>query len=157
MFLADIRYCTVKDARELFAIEEMSFSSPWPFGLIRRDLEGDTPLLYLGAWGLSVLLGYAVLGPCKRGAELANIAVHPDHRRKGIGSQLLVGVSEVALSPGRAGLCLHVRASNREARAFYEKHSFASISPAPGYYADGEDALLMESALPLHIQGDAIL
>ena len=156
MFLADIRYCTVKDARELFAIEEMSFSSPWPFGLIRRDLEGDTPLLYLGAWGLSVLLGYAVLGPCKRGAELANIAVHPDHRRKGIGSQLLVGVSEVALSLGHSRLCLHVRVSNSEARAFYEKHSFVSLLPALGYYADGEDALLMESVLPLHIQGDAI-
>ncbi|MDI9371296.1 MAG: GNAT family N-acetyltransferase [Synergistaceae bacterium] len=156
MFLADIGYCSPKDAAEIFALEELSSVSPWPLSLIRRDLAGETAMIYLGARGKDLLLGFAALGPCRRGAELARIAVRPDYRRRGIGSQLLVGASEVALSLGYTRLSLHVRASQSGARAFYERNAFLPLAPAPGYYEGGEDALLMESSLPLVIVADAL-
>lgn len=108
-------------------------------------------MLYLGAWGKDVLLGFAALGPCEKGAELANIAVLPEYRRKGIGSQLVLGVSEVAISLGYSRIYLHVRVSHEEARVFYEVFDFSPLFIVPGYYQDGEDALFMEALLPLPI------
>jgi ribosomal protein S18 acetylase RimI-like enzyme len=44
---------------------------------------------------------------------------------------------------------LEVRASNAKAIAMYEHRlGFASVGRRRGYYADGEDALLMALALP---------
>lgn len=108
-------------------------------------------MLYLGAWGKDILLGFAALGPCKKGAELANIAVLPEYRRKGIGSQLLLGVSEVALALGYSGIYLHVRVSHEEARSFYGCFDFSPLYVVSGYYFDGEDALFMEALLPLPV------
>ena len=149
--MPDIRYCTLKDAPDVCFVEERSSLFPWPKTLIERDLAGDTPLLYLGAWGKDTLLGFAVLGPCNRGVELANIAVLSEYRRRGIGSQLLIGVSEVALSLGHSKLHLHVRVSHEETHILYEKFAFTGLFVVPGYYADGEDALLMEAPLPLPV------
>jgi len=114
-------------------------------------LAGDAPIVYLGAWGKDILLGFAALGSCKKGAELANIAVLPAYRRKGIGSQLLLGVSEVALSLGYSRIFLHVRVSHEEARSFYGGFDFSPLYLVSGYYLDGEDALFMEALLPLPV------
>lgn len=134
---------------DVCSVEERSSVDPWPRTLIRRDLAGDTPLLYLGAWGKGILLGFAALGPCERGAELANIAVLPEYRRRGIGSQLLAGVSELALSLGHSKINLHVRVSHQGARIFYDLFGFSPLFVVSGYYVDGEDALVMEAELPL--------
>lgn len=108
-------------------------------------------MLYLGAWGKNILLGFAALGPCEKGTELTNIAVLPEYRRKGIGSQLVLGVSEVALSLGYSRIYLHVRVSHEESRTFYGGFDFSPLYVVPGYYLDGEDALFMEALLPLSV------
>jgi ribosomal-protein-alanine N-acetyltransferase len=148
-------------------VEECSSAAPWPRELIKRDLSGETPYLYLGAWGKDVLLGFAVLGPGERGAEIANIAVVPEHRRRGVGSQLVAAVCEVAFVLGHSKIGLHVRMSHYEARLFYKKLGFIPSFVVRKYYAppefrsplekdgkgsvESEDALVMEAGLPLCI------
>ncbi|MDI9387938.1 MAG: ribosomal protein S18-alanine N-acetyltransferase [Synergistota bacterium] len=151
MFLPDIRFCTIKDLDRIMRVEERSFDSPWPRDLIRRDLSGDTAAIYLGAFGGDIMLGYAALFPCERSAELASIAVLPEYQRRGVASQLLLGISEVAAALGYGRLCLHVKVTSEGARSFYEKYGFTTIMLKPGYYEGGADALLMESELPLKI------
>jgi len=76
------------------------------------------------------------------------IAIHPDHRRAGIGGALL----EHALAQGRAARCtiatLEVRPGNAPAIALYQRAGFRTVHVRARYYQDnGEDALVMLSEL----------
>lgn len=77
-------------------------------------------------------------------AWIATIAVHPDHRRRGLGGRLLTlaedGVDARAMR-------LSARASNREAIALYQARGYEQIDVWPKYYRGGEDAVVMEKRL----------
>jgi [ribosomal protein S18]-alanine N-acetyltransferase len=72
--------------------------------------------------------------------ELLRIAVSPAERRTGIGGQLMTGA--LARCAGRTVL-LEVAAGNESAIGLYESFGFAEISRRRGYYAGGEDAVVM--------------
>jgi len=73
--------------------------------------------------------------------HIHDLAVAPEHRRKGVASALLQGL--LAEAKGAQRVRLEVRASNRAAQAFYRKHGFKEVAILPGYYAGGEDGILM--------------
>ncbi len=133
-------------------MEEQCSPSPWPRSVIERDLAGETPYLYLGAWSPSKLLGFAVLTGKEKKAALANIAVHPLYRRRGIATQLLLGISEIALSMEYNRMILSVRIGNKGAMAFYKKSGFRLVRRERKYYSDGEDGLELEALLPLPLR-----
>ena len=122
------------------AMEERCFpTDPWPEEIISRwherfvvALEGET------------LLGYAVLSSILDEGSLDNIAVGPEHRRRGIGEALLMEVIRRSREQGLAVLYLEVRASNAPAIALYEKHGFVPVGRRKNYYEKPrEDAILM--------------
>ena len=51
--------------------------------------------------------------------------VHPDFRRKGVGSKILQHILLEAKRLGRTSASLHTDESNLAARRFYERHNFA--------------------------------
>ena len=75
-------------------------------------------------------------------AHIMTLAVAPDSRRNGIGSQLMLALIDAALDAGAEHLTLELRVSNDSARSLYEKFGFAPVGIRPGYYPD-EDALVM--------------
>ena len=72
--------------------------------------------------------------------ELLRIAVTPAERRSGIGGQLMTAA--LARCAGRTVL-LEVAAGNESAVELYGGFGFAEISRRRGYYAGGEDAVIM--------------
>ncbi|MFF0264946.1 GNAT family N-acetyltransferase [Kribbella sp. NPDC004536] len=72
--------------------------------------------------------------------EVLRIAVAPEERRTGIGGQLMTIALERCA--GRTVL-LEVAAGNESARALYAGFGFEEISRRRGYYAGGEDAVIM--------------
>jgi [ribosomal protein S18]-alanine N-acetyltransferase len=72
--------------------------------------------------------------------EVLRIAVAPDERRTGIGGQLMTIALERCA--GRTVL-LEVAAGNQSAIGLYQGFGFAEISRRRGYYAGGEDAVIM--------------
>lgn len=72
--------------------------------------------------------------------ELLRIAVSPAERRTGIGAQLMTAA--LARCAGRT-VMLEVAASNESAAGLYQGFGFAEISRRRGYYAGGEDAVVM--------------
>jgi ribosomal-protein-alanine N-acetyltransferase len=59
--------------------------------------------------------------------HLHELAVHPAHRRRGIGRLLLRAVRDAAATRGLATVSLDVYAFNAEARALYEAEGFAPL------------------------------
>lgn len=77
----------------------------------------------------------------QRQAWVATLCVHPQHRRRGIATALLLESEEYHNMPH---IRLSVRASNQPAINLYAKFGYHDIEMWPSYYQDGEDALVME-------------
>jgi ribosomal-protein-alanine N-acetyltransferase len=90
------------------------------------------------------LVGYLIISRYVDAWHVMNIAVSPDHRRRGVASSLLGRLLELTAGEGRRGYTLEVRVSNAGAIALYEQLGFRGRGIRRGYYTDNrEDALIM--------------
>ncbi|NCP87284.1 MAG: ribosomal-protein-alanine N-acetyltransferase [Anaerolineae bacterium CG_4_9_14_3_um_filter_57_17] len=75
--------------------------------------------------------------------EIANLAVHPDFWRQGIGRALMKTALAKAVELGFPCVLLEVRACNQPAQQLYRSFSFAEDGRRVRYYSNGEAAVLM--------------
>lgn len=151
-----VRRMTAADLPAVVAIETEAFSTPWQLdtfeGLLDRD---ELELLVLagggesadggeGAAGSDEVLGYAVLWCVLDQGELANIAVRPELRGRGLGARLLEQVVAVSRRRRVTKLYLEVRDSNDGALRLYERFGFREVGRRTSYYKEPrEDARVM--------------
>lgn len=143
-----IRPFSLSDLDSILQIEKQSFpKSPydWNTFLSLHYLYPQTFLVCLNAPSSprkKKILGYIIFS---EEGHLISIAVHPEHRRKGIGTRLLLRTLKTLSS---RKVWAEVRRSNQGAQVFYKKMGFQITRQIPNYYGS-EDALIMERALPL--------
>lgn len=142
----------VADLSEVMDLERMCFRTRWTreqflLGLERKAFR----LLGIHNHGLrerGVLIAYVAFSVIAGEMEIMNIAAHPFHRRKGLGSRLLAEVLRLCRAEGVAEGFLEVRRSNTRAIDLYEKFGFIQIGTRKNYYPDNqEDALLFRLGL----------
>ena len=134
------------DLKEVIEIETISFRHPWKRAFFLYDMNRPHAFC-LVAKEKNQLVGYLIAWKIEDQFHLANIAVHPDQRRKGIGSQLLKTILEIGKEVKCKNIFLEVRESNISAQDFYRKFGFAHTLTQKQYYHDGEDALILEKEL----------
>jgi ribosomal-protein-alanine N-acetyltransferase len=88
------------------------------------------------------LSNFVLSGVVKKG-HVVSVAVLPEHRRKGVGKGLVIKALEGMRAYGAKQCYLEVRVTNQEAISLYKKLDFEVTRTIHGYYADGEDALVM--------------
>ena len=132
---------TYSDLPSVLSIERRSFTTPWSLAMFVLELSKPSGIC-LAAGHETGLAGYLV---CSRYADvwhLMNIAVSPDHRRRGIATALMQSMFDAAGPDSR--YTLEVRTSNDEAIAMYRSFGFRAAGRRRRYYHDnGEDALIM--------------
>jgi [ribosomal protein S18]-alanine N-acetyltransferase len=136
-----VRRLAYSDLPAVLSIERRSFPSPWSLAMFVLELSKPSGIC-LAAMDGRRLLGYLVCSRYDQVWHLMNVAVAPEHRRRGIARRLIAQL----LEDGGGGLpfTLEVRVSNRGAIAMYEGLGFRSAGVRPRYYRDnGEDALIM--------------
>lgn len=143
-----IRPARSADLPQMVQIERASFPLPWSAGAFRALMRrGDARVIVAEVEGRVV--GYAAVWFTSGQAELGDLAVHPDHRRQGIGRALLADVLAASGRRGAGELFLQVRESNRGAMALYDEAGFRQVGRRPGYYrAPVEDALVLSREIP---------
>ena len=129
----EIRKCRQDDIPSVIKIESLSFKYPYPSSIFYNYLNRN----FYVAEEDGKVVGYAI-GDARRHL-IVSIAVHPDYRRRGIGTKLM----ESILKNMHGYAILQVRASNNEAIKFYKKLGFIEKELLQSYYIDGEDAILM--------------
>ena len=145
---ASIRPMTEADVERVTEIEEGSFSTPWKTGTFRTLLGRSGAVLRVLETADLPVAGYAVLCCILDQGELANIAVAPEVRSRGLGSFLLDRMTEEARSRGVESLYLEVRVSNFRARAMYGSRGFEQIGVRRDYYEKPrEDARILVKRL----------
>jgi [ribosomal protein S18]-alanine N-acetyltransferase len=80
-------------------------------------------------------------------AHLNLLAVLPEHRRQGLGSQLMEWLTKTAIEAGVFRINLELRTHNEGARNFYARLGFDQLGIVPGYYQGREAALRMSRQL----------
>lgn len=143
-----IRAAAEGDLDAIHAIECASFGDPWAFETFRGLLAHPPARMEVAVGAAGALLGYAVAWFAADEAEIANIAVAPDARRRGVGALLLERILRSAAAFGARTVFLEVRESNEEARKLYEARGFEIAGRRKRYYRQpDEDALIMRLAL----------
>jgi ribosomal-protein-alanine N-acetyltransferase len=124
---------TYADLEAVAAIERLSFSSPWSRDSFRRLIaRADSDLFVAEVEGR--VAGYAVVWYAADEAELGNLAVSPEWRRRGLGASLLDRAIECAHARGACRIFLEVRKSNAAAERLYRSRGFELVGVRPRYY-----------------------
>lgn len=139
-----IRKAEISDINKLVQLENTVFpDDPWKESNFSYELESNPfAEIYLYEDDDSVT-GFVDLWITFEQAQIANIGVLPEERRKHIGSNLLAFAINKAINDNCETLSLEVRVSNTSAIALYEKFGFTKAGTRRHYYEDGEDAWLM--------------
>ena len=137
------------DVDAMSAIEQQSFSDPWPPSAFRDLISAAHARVSVAADERNDAVGYCVLLCAADEAEVANIAVAVHLRGRGVAARLLDDALEAAQSLGVIEVFLEVRMSNEAARALYRSRGFAQVGRRPAYYRlPTEDALVLRRELP---------
>jgi len=141
-----IRELTEDDAFAIMQIEPSIYGAHhWSKQTFVNELTNEKSFYY-GAFDATTnnLLGYTGYWLITGEAHITTLAVHPDHRRKGIGERLLINTVISARDLGAEWLTLEVRESNEAARGLYSKYGFSALGLRKRYYQDnGENALVL--------------
>ena len=133
------------DIDAILAIEEASFTNPWTRAMYLAELENtDVSYCFLAKASDGAVVGFCSFWRVLDELHINNLAVAPEHRRRGVGSALLTRVLREGAALGAKRATLEVRRSNQEARALYERFGFAVAAVRRGYYTSpAEDALVL--------------
>ena len=139
----------LEDLPAVHAIEQASFTAPWPPHAYRSELESNRMAHYLVARAGDAIAAYGGMWLMVDEAHITTFAVHPGWRRQRVGERLLLAFLDIAIEQRAHEATLEVRLSNLAARRLYEKYGFRPVGLRPRYYSDDhEDALIM-TTLPL--------
>ena len=138
-----IRKMAAEDITAVAEIEKNCFSSPWTKEGLEAELTNPQAEFYVleSEGTVAAYMGmHIVLDEC----YIANVAVSPDHRRKGYGQLLVENALEVARKKSCYFITLEVRVSNLSAIKLYEKCGFESVGERKNFYSSPtENALIM--------------
>jgi len=138
----------VRDERDLpgvLALQTSSFSNPWTADALRWELEhSPVSRLYVLKDDKGRSLAFCACWHLVDELHINSLAVAPDRRREGLGSELMRAVLAKAGEEGAKRATLEVRRSNDAARALYERLGFEVEAIRPDYYTNPrEDALIL--------------
>jgi ribosomal-protein-alanine N-acetyltransferase len=131
-----------KHIKEIVALERICFSEPWSEESILDFYKNGTKFFVAEENGK--VLGYVGLSTVLDEGYITNVAVFPEHRKRGIGKALLERVFSYAKDNALSFVSLEVRKSNLAAISLYEKLGFKTEGERKNFYRDPvENALIM--------------
>ncbi len=137
-----------RDVKSLANIlQDAAEAAQWPLQSYERlaSLPGAVALVCEAENGLT---GFLIARQVADEAEVLNLAVLTEARRKGQASALLAAAFDRFRRSGVTRVFLEVRQSNQPAIAFYRKHGFIPSGRRKAYYRDPvEDALCLQTKL----------
>jgi ribosomal-protein-alanine N-acetyltransferase len=139
------RILAAVDLGPVLEIEEASFNNPTTREWYERELERpEVCFIYVLKTRESPTAAFCAFWRVADQAHINNLAVRPELRRRGLGSQMLQAVIAEAQKLGAATLSLEVRRSNIAAQRLYLRAGFREEAVRKSYYTQPvEDALVL--------------
>jgi len=141
-----VRRAVFGDVPKLAEIEKICFSEPWSEAVFKEFL-GRNGSVVLAAASEGTVVGYVTGAYVLDQADIYNIAVTADCRRKGVGDALLWEFF-ASLPADVKTVGLEVRESNGAAISMYKKNGFETVGMRKNFYSSPrENAVLMTKQL----------
>lgn len=135
--MADVHVAQVAE------LEKICFCTPWSENSVASELKNPLSL-WLVALDAETVAGYIGSQSVAGEADMMNVAVHPDYRRRGIAKRLVTALVAALKETDVHSLTLEVRVSNTSAIGLYRQLGFIQVGVRPGYYRNPkEDAYIL--------------
>ena len=131
------------DVRSLAAAEAECFGDPWPEPYFVSELFAPARFHRILVDQAGALAAYLFTAWQYLDLHVLKVATRPQFRRLGLGRRLMDLAEAHARELAGESLTLEVRMTNAAAIRLYESMSFERVGLRRGYYANGEDALVM--------------
>ncbi len=137
------RFYTEEDLKDIAELEKMCINPPWSYKALCDFASCPTSRILVASYNYEVY-GYITYSEVVDEVQIANVAVHPEQRRRGIGENLLRTLYANSKQNGISIITLEVRESNEPAIRLYRKCGYKEVGRRKKYYTSpSEDALLM--------------
>ncbi|MCL7043016.1 hypothetical protein MKW94_002466 [Papaver nudicaule] len=155
--MVDIRQATALDIPLIKACDLLCFpeEDPWDYSLYKDFIDFWPRLVFVAQdhGGTGCIVGFVFAHMegegTKRHGYIANLGVHPAHRKLGIAKKLMKAVQDALVQEYRPEyVCLHVRISNQAAINLYIEKLGYNCEIEAKFYDDGGDAYVMRKQLP---------
>lgn len=152
-----IRGCTEQDLSEVILINWQTLPEHYSDSFYQNLLK-DAPDSFLVAEYLGKVVGYIMcriefgfstvkkFGMGKKG-HIVSIGILDEHRKKGLGTEMMQIVMKALKEGGCSEIYLEVRISNKSAIGLYDRLQFKNTTAYDNYYKDGERAFMMSRTL----------
>lgn len=142
-------------------IERLAYPTPWSPGVFDSEIDqmrGGSRHYVTARRGEPVgsrlatrrrlrrrvpIVGYGGLWFSVDEAHVTNVAVHPDARRSGVATAVMVALADAAIGRGAIAWTLEVRVSSVGAQQLYQRFGFVPAGVRKNYYDNVEDAIVM--------------
>ena len=137
-----IKQLSESNTSEIADLHREHFADGWTENMLVSAWKGGR-FLALGAIENDVLVGVITCSKGLDDADIEGVVSRTDYRGKGIATALISQLISHLKSQNIDRILLEVRENNLPAINLYKKMGFETISVRKGYYADGENALVM--------------
>lgn len=145
---------TENEVPQIAQIEKLCFSDPWTAEQIASQRTGENHV-FLAAVEAGETLGYISLMYVLDEGYIGNVAVAPEHRRRGLGRALVEAMTARARQLELAFLTLEVREGNLPARSLYARCGYRDVGLRKNYYEKPrENAVLMTLELKTNCRSE---
>ena len=143
-----IRIATSNDLADILSIEKKVFKHPWSKEQLSWELNSQPVAENYVMIARGNMVGYLFSHVVDDDVQILNIAIDIPFQHKGYGEQLLSYFLDQFNTD--SSIHLEVRKSNFPANNLYLKFGFHETGTRKGYYADGEDAIIMQRYSLIH-------
>jgi [ribosomal protein S18]-alanine N-acetyltransferase len=147
----NIRKMILDDLEQVIAIDQVSFSLPWPARSFQFELTDNPASRCWVADQNGRIIGMLVAWLIVDEIHIATIATHPDFRRQGIGGKLLLHTLKSAKEEGAVTSLLEVRENNDIALEMYRRFGYLESGRREGYYKDNNETAILMSLASLNV------
>jgi ribosomal-protein-alanine N-acetyltransferase len=133
-----VRWMVRRDMSDVVRIEHLSYEFPWCEEDFLRCLRQRNCIGTVAERDEHVM-GYIVYELHWDSLHILKMAVHPDYRRRGVGTQLVQKVISKLENTRRNRVALEVPESNLEAQLFFRSCGFRATRVLRAFYSDTEE------------------
>lgn len=138
----NIRKFVPNDLKRVFEIENMSFDQSYGINIFQQLHEMGVG--FLVAEEDDYVIGYVIFWiKYENQGHIISIAVDKNYRRQGVGTKLLIKAIAILSLLKLDTIYLEVNENNMGAVDFYKSFNFKIDRVVPGYYENGDGAIVM--------------
>ncbi len=138
-----VREAVAGDVADLEVAELECFSDPWPGRFFWAEMNAPARFRWVAVNPAGRLAGYLFCAWQYLDLHVLKIATLPEFRRQGLARRLMALAEDHVREFCGETVTLEVRQCNVGARELYSSLGYREVGLRRGYYADGEDAVVM--------------